>query len=200
MTSDRRRARRTWPTGRGSTLLEALIAMGVLMTGAVGLVGLNNMALRLDSDGRRLTRASAIAQDLASQIALWPYTDARLSNAVTTNDDNIGDTTFALQKPGTANGLVDHGGFDATGRVEPDLTLGGTTWYGIPSDELVNAGFERYWNVSFNDPAKAGALLDYNGNGVADAMRVAVIVRWQAGGGWRRIVVLVTKPNPAEGL
>jgi hypothetical protein len=150
------------------------------------------MGLRLDGDGRKITRATAIAEDLAQQIALWGYADARLANAKLTNDDNIGDTTFQLESTTVATPLVDHG--------EADLTLGGAVWSGIPAADLTANGFERYWNVSFNDPQVPGTLLDSNGNLVADAMRIAVIVRWPHGGGWRRIVVLTTKVNPAEGF
>jgi hypothetical protein len=163
----------------------------VMLIGAVGVAGLNTMGVRLDGDGRRMTRATAIAEDLAQQIALWPYTDARLSNPVTTaNDDDIGDVQFALERTNSVAGLVDH--------AEADLTAGGALWYGIPTADVVANGFERYWNVSFNDPGNPTTLLDSNGNLTADGMRIAVIVRWRNTVGWRRIVVLTTKVNPAD--
>ncbi len=191
MPSDRFPRRGGRPS-RGYTLIEAMVAMVVLLTGALAAVGINDMGVRLDGDGRRMTRATAIAEDLAAQIALWPYTDPRLTNPVPDNDDNIGDTGFALESTpdsGLAD-LVDHG--------EADLTLGGTTWLGIPQAQLQANGFQRYWNVSFNDPAAPGTLLDANGNGVADGMRIAIVVRWPQGAGWRRIVLLTSKVNPAD--
>ena len=64
---------------------------------------------------------------------------------------------------------------------------------------MAEQGYERYWNVSFNDPGVPGSLLDANGNAVADGMRVAVIVRWtSATGKWRRIVLHSLKVNPAD--
>lgn len=177
---------------RGYTLVESMVAIVVLLTGALAAVGINDMGARLDGDGRRMTRATAIAQDLASQIALWPYGDPRLANSVTGNDDDVGDTGFAMETTPDSGvpAIVDHG--------EADLTLGGTAWLGIPQAQLLPNGFQRYWNVSFNDPASPGTLLDANGNGVADGMRIAVVVRWPQGAGWRRVVLLTTKVNPAD--
>jgi hypothetical protein len=183
---------------RGSTILEALLAMALIMTGAAGLIGLNNVGIRLDADGRRITRATAIAEDLAAQIALWPYTDPRLVNTNRSNEDDPGDAAANLQLPGAATAWVDYGGFDSSGRGEPSLTLGGTEWHGIPSADVVSGGFERYWSISENDPARPGSLLDANGNTVPDGIRVAAIVRWPAGAGWRRVVILVNKINPAD--
>lgn len=174
-------------TRRGSTLLEALFAMTVTMVGAMGLMGLNNQGLKYVGDGRRMTRATAIAGDLANQISLWPYTDARLSNANSSNDDDIGDTGSLLETSAPVSSLVDHG--------EADL---GASWLGIPQGSLAVDGYERYWMVSSNDPAAPGALLDANSNAVPDAIRVAVVVRWPQGSGWRRIVLYVTKTNPAD--
>ena len=42
---------------RGTTLLEAMIAMGVLMIGAAGLVGLQRQSNFFMGDSRRTTRA-----------------------------------------------------------------------------------------------------------------------------------------------
>ena len=176
---------------RGSSLVEVIIAMALTMVGAVGVANLNNMGLRYVGDGRRMTRAVAIAEDLASQISMWGYTDARLSNGNASNDDDLGDTGFALERTATSGvtALVDH--------VEADLGAG---WQGIPAADLVAGGYERFWNVSFNDPSTPGTLLDANANTVADGMRIAVIVRWPQGSGFRRVVVYVTKPNPGDAL
>ncbi len=178
---------------RGASLIEVMTAMAVMLIGASGVAGLTTTGLAMDGDARKLTRATALAEDLANQIALWPYADARLANPVAGNDDDLGDTAGALDLLADPSTVVDHG--------EADLTAGGAIYNGIPSPlpaDLQANGFQRYWNVSFNDPAAPGATLDDNKNGVADAMRVAVIVRWPHGAGWRKVVVLVTKPNPAD--
>jgi hypothetical protein len=47
----------------------------------------------------------------------------------------------------------------------------------------------RFWNVAYVD--------DLDGDGVWDAVRIAVIVRWgDATSGYRRIVAYTTKANP----
>lgn len=169
----------------GFTLLEVLIAVGVLLIGAVGMLSLHVHGLRMEGDARRITRATAIAQDLMDQIAIWPWGDPRLGTATaleTSRLATLGDPAFAFEgaTPPTASFS------DATG----GLTQGGTTWMGIPLADTQAIGFERYWNVAYAD--------DTNGNGIPDAARIAVIVRYPVGIGFRRVVLLGTKPNPAE--
>jgi len=172
---------------RGFTLLETVIAMGVLLIGAAGMLGLHVQGLRMEGDARRITRATAIAQDMMDQISLWPWGDARLGGATPAMDSSmaatLGDPAFAfeLATPPTASFSDRSGG----------LTTGGTTWNGIPLAATQAEGYERYWNVAYVD--------DSNGNSVPDAARIAVIVRYPVGGvGFRRVVLVGTKLNPAE--
>lgn len=165
---------------RGVTLIEAMMAMVVMLVGAVGMIGLHKQGQRMNGDALRITRATAIAQDLVGQMNLWPFTDPRLANPNPGNDTAIGDPAFAFE--GTSPPFD----FDETG-----LTAGGTTWLGIPGADLQASGYQRFWSTST-------VGLDSNANGVADAVRIAVVVRWPSGGGFRRIVLLATKNNPAE--
>ncbi|MGC3997944.1 MAG: prepilin-type N-terminal cleavage/methylation domain-containing protein [Anaeromyxobacter sp.] len=171
------------PSPRGVTLIENMVALAVLMLGALGLIGMSTQAVRLNQDGRRVTRATAIAQDMLSQIQLWEYADARLSNSNTTNDADIADSALAFE--GTNTLPYDH--------AEADLTDGGLVFNGIPQSQL-GTEFERYWNISTPD--------DDNANGTPDGMRIAVVVRWRQGNGFRRIVLHTAKinPDPAERL
>lgn len=166
---------------RGATLLEAMFAMAVLMVGAAGLAGLQRQSAFFMGDGRRAARAAAFGQDLVNQIELWDYADGRLSNASTKNDGDLGDSAGAFESTADpiAAGIADHG--------EKDL---GASFTGLAADALRANGMERFWNVATPD--------DANGNGVPDALRVAVIVRWPAHGGWRKAVFMVTKINPAD--
>jgi prepilin-type N-terminal cleavage/methylation domain-containing protein len=164
------------PHSRGFSLLEPMIAMAVVLVGGMVVIGLHQVGLVLNDDARHVTRATAIAQDLLSQIEAWDYGDARLQNSNTSNDADLGDSGFAFQG---SSPPFDH--------READLAAG--TFQGIPTTEL-DAGYERYWNVAYPD--------DSNGNGVADGVRVAVIVRWPHGAGWRRVVLLGIKRNPVE--
>ena len=164
---------------RGLGLIEAMTAMLVMLIAAVGMLSLHVHGQRIDADALRILRATAIAQDLSNQIALWPYGDPRLANANAANDATLGDPVFAFEAVGAPP--ADHG--------EGDLQLGGTTWSGIQPADLPQ-GYERYWNVAFPD--------DSNLNGVPDAVRIAVIVRWPSGPGFRRVVLISVKDNPAE--
>jgi hypothetical protein len=170
-------------TPRGLTLVEAMIAMVVMLVAAVGMLGLHVQGQKVNADALRILRATTIAQDLTSQIALWPYGDPRLVNADAANDATLGDPGFAFEAAGPPP--ADHG--------EADLTLGGTLWNGIPTAELPQ-GYERYWNVSL----PVNPVFDTNGNGISDSMQIAVIVRWPSGAGFRRVVLLSVKENPAE--
>lgn len=172
---------RTRHRQRGVTLVETVLAMGIMVIGAVGMIGLNNMGVRMNGDGRRMTRASAIAQDLVNQMQLWDYNDPRLANTNTANDADVADSAFALEGP--ASSLV----FDHT---EGELEGAGVEWHGIPVADLANTGYVRYWNVAQPD--------DLNANGIPDAKRIAVVVRWPQGSGFRRVVVLATRMNPAD--
>jgi Tfp pilus assembly protein PilV len=167
---------------RGATLLEAMVAMAVLMLGAAGAASLQRQSTFFMADARQASRASAFAQDLVAQIELWEYTDARLANTTTANDANPTDG-LELDVPPVA---PDHG--------EADLSLGGVAWTGLPGDLLAANGMERYWSVSYPD--------DANANGTPDAVRVTVIVRWKPAGAtaWRVATFFVVKPNPADFL
>lgn len=165
---------------RGLTLIEAMAALLVMMVGALGMLSLHAQGQKMAGDARRITRATAIAQDLVGQMAFWDYTDARLAVGARKGDAAVGDPTFEFERAATP--VFDHG--------EADLTLGGTAWLGIPTADLAAAGFERYWNVAYVD--------DGNGNGVADAVRIGVIVRFPSGSGWRRVALVAVKPNPAD--
>jgi prepilin-type N-terminal cleavage/methylation domain-containing protein len=179
---------------RGTTLIEAMIAMAIIAIAAVGMVSLNAMGARMDGEARRVTRATAIAQDLLTQVVqVWPYTDGRLANSNTANDLDIGDTQFKLEQDGDPLSYTDTSGQPDHG--EADLTAGGTTWLGLQAADI--QGYQRYWSVSSRNLADGGNL-DANGNGVADAVQVAAIVRFQVGASWRRVVVLGVKPNPAD--
>lgn len=175
---------RTRASERGLTLIESMLALAIMLIGAMGLASLFTTGVQMNGDARRMTRATAIAQDLLNNIALWPYQDnvagTPLANTSTANDADVGDAAFAFQQDANpvGDGLADHG--------EADLTALGALWTGIPAAEL-GGEYERYWNVRY---------VDTNGNGVNDLVQIAVIVRWQHAGGWRRIVLLTAKINP----
>jgi prepilin-type N-terminal cleavage/methylation domain-containing protein len=170
-------------SSHGFTLLETVIAMAILLVGAMGMAGLQVQGVRMEGDARRITRATAIAQDLLDQMSLWPWGDARMGTATAIDVSklaNLGDPGFLFERAGTPTAAFS----------DASLTLGGATWLGIPTADISAGGYERYWNVAYVD--------DSNANGVPDAARIAVIVRYPAGAGFRRVVLLGMKRNPAE--
>jgi hypothetical protein len=156
----------------GTTLIEAMAAMAVLLIGAVGLVAVESVGARMNNEARVITRATGIAQDLAAQLQSLSYNDPLLSNETTDNDDKISDP----DQP------VDHS--------ESELTSL-TTFAGIPTSSLP-LGFTRSWNV---------AEVDTDENGSSSGKRLAVIVKWSQGGNAdnqtaAHSVVIVTFLNP----
>jgi hypothetical protein len=166
---------------RGVSIVENILAMAVLLVGAAGVAATQRQSSFFLGDARKMTRAAAYAGDLAAQIQLWPFTDPRLQNPNVANDADVGDVARQFEVLDVPP--ADHG--------EANLTLGGTAWTGLGAAMLEANGMERYWNVSYDD-------MDSNGNGVPDAVLVAVIVRWRQGGVWRRVVVPTVKVNPLE--
>ncbi|MFT3914284.1 MAG: prepilin-type N-terminal cleavage/methylation domain-containing protein [Anaeromyxobacteraceae bacterium] len=175
--------RKATSTPRGFTLIENMIAMGVMLVGALGLMGLHNMGVTMNGDALRVTRATAIAQDLVGNIEAWNYDEGGpLQKVSTSNSTDIGDLAQQFERVAdpVGTGLADHG--------EDDLDALGTGWYGLPTAAL-NGVYERYWNVLYSDT---------NGDGTNDAVQIAVVVRWRQGAGWRRVVLHAVKLNPAR--
>lgn len=165
---------------RGVTIVEAMVSLAILTIGATGMMGLHRQGQVYLGDSLRLAHATTIGQDLISQIETWSFDDPRLANRRTDNDADLGDSAWEFAT-------------SATPRIEfsdADLNLNGQEWHGIGHDAVVHLGMERYWAVAYPD--------DQNANGVPDAVRVAVIVRWPQGSGWRRVVFMTVKPNPGD--
>ncbi len=169
-------------TTRGFTLIEVMVAMFVLLVGATGAMTLFSQGQRLHLDARHMTRATAIAQDLLTNIEQWPYDiDAGpLVNTQPLNDTNIGDIGYHFEASADpiADNLADHG--------EADLPLSFT---GLPAAAL-GTDYQRFWNVA----------TPLNATGGRDAISIAVVVRWRvvAGGdSWHRLTMISVKPNPA---
>jgi len=167
---------------RGASLIEAMIALAIVMFGATGAFALQRTSNAILGDARRVTRATTYAQDLVEQIQIWAYTDPRLADDSETNNADLGDSAYLFQatEDPVGDGLADHG--------EADLALG--AWSGLDPGLLQDNGIERFWNVA--------PLPDENGNGVPDGVLVMVVVRWPHQQGWRRLVLPTAKKNPAD--
>ncbi len=170
---------------RGFSLIEAMIASAIMLIGLLGLAGLQITGLRANHLGKRMAQASLLAQDLAQNMEIWSYTDARLTPL---NNTGLFGTTNA---PAIARGwdlanssaLVSNA--DGTA-ITFDYTDGpagatqvnqlGANYSGVPSptDSSLPPGeqviFQRYWNV-FD--------IDLTGAGTAQGKLVQIVVRWK---------------------
>lgn len=167
---------------RGGTLIEAMIAMVVMLTGAAAMAGLHRQALYFNGDGRKLTRASALAADLLANLERLDYTDPLLGNANAGNDADIVDSSYVLEGDSVSpSSVTDHSWSELP-----------ASWPGVTSASAIAGatslgatGLEVYWNVR----ETVGPTYSYK--------QIAAIVRWSHGQGWRRLVVLGAKPGAA---
>jgi Tfp pilus assembly protein PilV len=165
----------------GATLIEAMVAMTVLLVGSMGLLGLHRAGLSMNADARVMTRATALAEDLVSQIQMWDYlSDPRLRDTTASNNADFADSAGAFEQ---ASFTFDHQESELESQASP------STWNGVPTATAQALGFTRYWNV---------ADVDLDANGALNAKRVAVIVRWMRNGSPRRIVLITVLRNPAN--
>jgi prepilin-type N-terminal cleavage/methylation domain-containing protein len=195
---------------RGFSLIEAMVASVVMLVGLLGLAGLQVVGMRANNLGKRMAQASLLAQDLAQQMQLWQYTDARLSPQATASpahtgiytDSNHADIAkfWVLQNTAALNSSVDGSSvtFDCTDGGAGAATINqlNANYTGVlsPVDTSLAAGeqtvFQRYWNVF---------LLDTKGLGFAEGKLVQVMVRWKEPNfGYRQVTTSFFKADPTR--
>lgn len=177
-------ARRRPPQPRGISLIEMMIALGVLTVGMLAMWHLHVVGITSNAAGRRHTIATGLARELAAGLERLPYADERLSENV---------TGASVPADGVFGQLVTGDGEILTGAHEWDDEKA------VPGvrleSEMHNAaeGYERRWSVLglVSPRAAAGAT--------AGVKVVAVSVTWRDPPFPRpREVVLYTQiQNPA---
>jgi prepilin-type N-terminal cleavage/methylation domain-containing protein len=175
---------------RGFSLIEAMVASVVMLIGLLGLAGLQVIGMRANNLGKRMAQASLLAQDLAQQMQLWQYDDARLVPQASASPAHTGmysNTNHAdiakfweLQNTAALNSGVDGSSvtFDftdgAAGAAFVNQLSANYTGVLSPVDTSLPTAeqtvFQRYWNVF---------LIDLNGSGTAQGKLVQVVVRWK---------------------
>ncbi len=165
---------------RGGTLVEAMVAMVVMLTGAAAMAGLHRQALFFNGDGRKLTRAAAIGADLLANLERLPGSSPLLGNSNVSNDADITDSAD----------LAEREDWDPTAAVDHSWTELPAGWPGLTTASAVAGGtafgdtdYQVYWNIS----RTTGATFNYT--------NIAAIVRWRHGAGWRRVVTFGVKPG-----
>ena len=194
---------------RGFSLIEAMVASVVMLIGLLGLAGLQVIGMRANNLGKRMAQASLLAQDLAQNMQLWQYTDARLAPQGGASPAHLGfysDTNHAdiakfwdLRNTAALTSNVDGSAvtFDCTdGAAGAALVNQLNANYGgvlSPVDTTLPNGeqtiFQRYWNVF---------LVDLNGSGQAQGKLVQVMVRWKEPNfGYRQVNTSFYKYDPS---
>jgi prepilin-type N-terminal cleavage/methylation domain-containing protein len=189
---------------QGFTLIEAMMAMAVLLVAVLALASTQIVVTRGNRQSDRTLQASALATDLEENIGRWGsinYLDPRLSPGLTVTSTTDPAIT-AKWDMGTSNPVpaASKAQF-SDAPTDPNATtanaLNGLGLYQGLSANLSDGGaaagqpdFIRYWNVYAIDPCSLGTAM-------ADGVLVQIIVRWvDPGSGYRQITSATFVTNP----
>ncbi len=187
-------------SARGMSLIEVMVAMGLLAVALLGVAGAHVAAAGTLSYSKRTVEATALAQELAGVLGALPYTSSGtaptglFANATTANDGDVldlaGKIDAATATTPVTSSIADHAEAELPAGVLAALSpLGGT----IPNS--TTPVYERYWNIApIADP-----LTPANVGGVT----IAVIVRWPLGAGavntgYNHVAVVTTRFDPTQ--
>src|SRR5262245_21375928 len=134
---------------RGTTLVEAMIAMTVVLIGLLGYSSLQIVTVRASHYSRRMTQASSLATDLEENIKRWSYNDTRLKpiktvSSLTDSDIKAGWDLGRQATPSPA--------------VQFDDTYLAANFQGLSTDVDGDGtrDFTRFWNVYAADLSGTG--------------------------------------------
>lgn len=190
---------------RGTTLIEAMIAIGVLLIGMAGFASLQVIVVRANHFAKRISMASAIANDLSENVYRWDYNDTRLAPNANRLTACTPTSLAACFADASDSGAVAFRAAWDLGRVDPaalpyppDFSdgAGGATATAALAESVTadvdrdgTAEFFRYWNVYEVEPLGAG---------FPHGKFVQIIVRWKEPVlGFRQITSSAFKLNPA---
>ncbi len=174
---------------RGFSLLEAMIALVIMLVGMLGLAGLQVVGVRANHFGKRMAEASSLSVDLADQINNWNYADTRLApRATVTSPTDPGILAMDLGRGAATAYTVEYSDLAGDANATNAGVLA-TNYQGISSDVLHNGSpdYVRYWNVyQYSDATGSNGLL------------VQIFVRWKEPSlGYRQVYITAFKTNPA---
>ncbi|MBF5042810.1 hypothetical protein FGE12_10435 [Aggregicoccus sp. 17bor-14] len=167
---------------RGTTLVEAMIAMGVVLVGLLGFASLQIITSRANVFNKRMAQATTVAQELAENMRGWPYADSRLSpgTAITSLADTNLTSGWDLGRAATPSPTPQFS--------DSVLTAANYRGLALDADRDGTAEFTRYWNVY---------AANLTGGGQANGKLIQIIVRWKEPGlGFRQVTTMAYKPNP----
>ena len=152
----------------GYTLVEVLIALGILGFGLLAVATMQVTAIKTNSRASGLSQGLTLAQAKAEELMNLPY------SALALLDDDL---------DGTNQDADNDGNDDNGGNFGLDDTVdGGGSVMADDSELNVNGRYSIYWNVAVNEPA-------------ANSSRIRVIVTWTERGKNKRISLDFVKTN-----
>jgi hypothetical protein len=185
--------RRAW--ARGTSLIEAMIAMSVLLIGLGGFASLQALIVRANHFSKRMAQGSAMAADLAQNVKLWSYNDPRLAALATVKDLDApavkGNWDMGREEKAAVTAQFSEKAGDPNASNPGALA---TNYQGLSGDidEDGQLDFIRYWNVYDTD---------LTNDGTPNGKLVQIIVRWKEPGyGFRQVTSVAFKLNPSAML
>ena len=152
----------------GYTLVEVLVALGILSFGLLAVATMQVTAIKTNARASTLSQGITLVQAKAEELMNLPYSD--LVNLDADGDGTNQDADF--------DGNDDDGGnFGLNDTVD-----GGGNVIADDSQLNVNGRYNIYWNVAVNEPA-------------ANSARIRVIVTWAERGKDKRISLDFVQTN-----
>ena len=129
-------------TDEGYTLVEVLIALGILGFGLLAVATMQVTAVRTNARARGLSQGVTLAQATVEKLINLPYNHALLND---TNDDG-GSTTV---QDSDQNGVDDD---DEGSPVDGIANFGLNQTGGSADQSQTNGRYNIFWNVAVNQP------------------------------------------------
>jgi hypothetical protein len=172
----------------GTTLIEVMIALAILLLASVGIMSLCAVAMvTTENQGHLMARASEYSQDKMEQLISLAYTDSVSNTATfpTASSGGSGMTTGGSSNPSTpATGYVDYLDFNGN-----PLPVGGSApanWYYIRVWQISNpAGAPSYGSigstlkqVTVTTKVRRGVATTGGGGGIAPQATMSSLVTY----------------------
>ena len=165
-----RRIRKRLVGNQGLTLLEVLVAIGILSFGLLAIATMQASSIKGNSRAIGITEAITLAQDKVEELMRLPYNDAADS------DDPLDDyCAFTAASNGTNQDADDDGDDDDGGNFGLDDTADGGGNVLADASE-VNGRYTLYWNIAVDEP-------------IGNVKTVRIIVVWSERGAQKRAEV-----------
>lgn len=180
-----RNARR--PIDRGTTLLEAVIALSILLVGILGMMQLQILAITSTAGARAHSQALQVAHQLAAALEQLPVTDPHFTTVHFTGAAPPAEFGSVLAGPNSlrTSGFTpyDDGARVAGAPTDAELIAA----YGVDPENGALPRFQRRWQVWQMDTASA--------TGQVMGLAVSVTYREQRMPGLREVVLLTHVAN-----